>query len=60
MSNLDKLVAAGMAVSKTLKDEDKALVEKLTPEEVAALISAHEKIGGQNIKRLWSSGNEIF
>lgn len=60
MSNLDKLVAAGCANATNMSDSDKALVEKLSDDEVDAIISANQKLGPNTAKRLASNGNCIL
>jgi len=57
MKNLEKLAAAGCADATKMTDADKALVEKLSDDEVDAIISANKKIGSQKLKSLHSNGN---
>jgi hypothetical protein len=58
MSNLEKFVAAGVVKADTVSEQEKALIEKLTPEERAAILRVHRQ--GPSIQRANSSGNIVF
>jgi len=58
MSNLEKLVAAGVVKADTVTEQEKALIEKLTPEEQAAILRVHRN--GPSIQRANNSGNIVF
>jgi hypothetical protein len=58
MSNLEKFVAAGVVKADTVTDQEKALIEKLSPEEHAAIMKVHRN--GDFVQRANESGNIIF
>jgi hypothetical protein len=58
--NLGALIAAGLIKQEHVTAEEQALIEKLTPEEVQAIISAHKKIGTENIKKISMRGAIVF
>jgi hypothetical protein len=58
MSNLEKFVAAGVVKADTVTEQEKALIEKLSPEEHAAILRVHRN--GDFVKRPNDSGNIIF
>jgi hypothetical protein len=58
MSNLEKFVAAGVVKADTVTEQEKALIEKLTPAEHAAMLRLHRS--GEFVKRANDSGNIIF
>lgn len=58
MSNLEKFVAAGVVKADTLTEQEKALIEKLTPEEHSAMLRLHRQ--GPSIQRANNSGNIVF
>jgi hypothetical protein len=58
MSNLEKFVAAGVVKLDSVTEQEKALIEKLTPEEQAAMLRMHRS--GGFVKRANDSGNIIF
>lgn len=58
--NLDALIAAGLIKQEHVTEEEQALIEKLTPEEIQALISAHKKLGTENIKKINMRGAIVF
>ena len=45
--SVDKLAAAGLVDPKKLTKEHKDAINKLTPQEVDALVSAKQKLGGK-------------
>jgi hypothetical protein len=58
MSNLEKFVAAGVVNADTVTEQEKALIERLTPEEHAAVLRMHRD--GGSIQRANDSGNIVF
>ncbi|MFL6299155.1 MAG: hypothetical protein ACJ71N_00940 [Terriglobales bacterium] len=58
MSNLEKFVAAGIVKADTVTEQEKALIERLTPEEQSAMLRIHG--AGPSIQRANSSGNIVF
>jgi hypothetical protein len=58
MSNLEKFVAAGVVKADTVTDQEKALIEKLTPEEHSAMMRLHHQ--GTWVSRVKESGNIIL
>jgi hypothetical protein len=58
MSNLEKFVAAGVVRADTVTENEKALIEKLTPEEHSAILKVHRN--GASVQRANESGNIIF
>ena len=58
MSNLEKFVAAGVVNAETVTEQEKVLIEKLTPEEHAAILRVHRN--GDFVQRANDSGNIIF
>jgi hypothetical protein len=58
MSNLEKLVSAGVVKADTVTEQERALIEKLTPEEQAAILRIHRN--GPSIQRANNSGNIVF
>ena len=55
MSNLEKFVAAGVVNADTVTEQEKALIERLTPEEHAAMLKMD-----RGVQRSHDSGNIIF
>lgn len=58
--SVDKLTAAGLLDPKKLTKENREAIAKLTPQEVDALISAKQKLGGKNSGATLHLGADIF
>jgi hypothetical protein len=58
MSNLEKFVAAGIVKADTVTEQEKALIERLTPEEQSAMLRVHRD--GRSVQRANDSGNIVF
>jgi len=58
MSNLEKFVAAGIVKADTVTEQEKALIERLTPEEESAILRMHRD--GRSIQRASNSANIVF
>jgi hypothetical protein len=58
MSNLEKFVAAGVVKADTVTEQEKALIEKMSAEEHAAILRIHRD--GPSIQRANNSGNIVF
>jgi hypothetical protein len=57
MSNLEKFVAAGVVNADTVTEQEKALIEKLSPEEHAAILRLRRSDSGARVRE---SGNIIL
>jgi hypothetical protein len=58
--SVEKLAAAGLLDPKQLTKEHRDAVNKLTPQEVDALISAKQKLGGKNSAASLHEGSDFF
>lgn len=58
--SVEKLAAAGLVDPKKLTKEHRDVIAKLTPQEVDALISAKQKLGGAGSKATLHQGADIF
>lgn len=58
MSNLEKFVAAGVVNVDTVTEQEKALIEKLSPEEHAAILRLRRNRETNSVAR--ESGNIIL
>ena len=58
MSNLEKFVAAGVVNADTVTEQEKSLIEKLTPEEHAAILRVHRN--GNSLPPARETGNIIL
>ena len=57
MSNLEKFVAAGVVNADTVTEQEKALIEKLSPEEHAAILRLRRSDSSARVRE---SGNIIL
>ena len=57
MSNLEKFVAAGVVKADTVTEQEKSLIEKLTPEEHAAILRLRRSDSSARVRE---SGNIIL
>lgn len=53
MSNVKTLTDAGLARPEKLTDQDKKVIESLSPEEVKTLLQIKTKLGDGMIKQNW-------
>jgi hypothetical protein len=60
MMSVDKLAAAGLVDPKKLTKEHKDAINKLTPQEVDALVSAKQKLGGKGSGATLHQGADFF
>jgi hypothetical protein len=58
--SVEKLAAAGLVDPKALTKEHRDAVNKLTPQEVDALISAKQKLGGKASGATLHQGADFF
>jgi hypothetical protein len=58
--SIDKLTAAGLVDPKKLTKEHKDAINKLSPQEVDALISAKQKLGGKASGATLHQGADFF
>jgi hypothetical protein len=58
--SVDKLAAAGLLDPKKLTKEHREAINKLTPQEVDALVSAKQKLGGKNSGVTLHQGADFF
>jgi hypothetical protein len=60
MMSVDKLAAAGLVDPKRLTKEHKDAINNLTPQEVDALVSAKQKLGGTGSGATLHQGADFF
>lgn len=58
--SVDKLAAAGLVDPKKLTKDHRDAINKLTPQEVEALISAKQKLGGGTSGATLHQGADFF
>jgi hypothetical protein len=58
MSNLEKFVAAGVVNADTVTEQEKALIERLSPEEHAAILRLRRN--NDSGQRVRESGNIVL
>jgi hypothetical protein len=58
--SVDKLAAAGLVDPKKLTKEHRDAINKLTPQEVDALVTAKQKLGGKSSSASLHQGADFF